>query len=100
MNSSATGQPLIALVDLSKQYPGVRAVDNASLEIYAGEVHGLVGENGAGKSTLIKILAGAASKDGGEILVQGKPVTLRSVHDASKLRAGLYPSGTQPGALL
>ncbi len=48
---------MIALVDLSKQYPGVRAVDCASLEICAGEVHGLVGENGAGKSTLIKILA-------------------------------------------
>ena len=54
---------------ISKQYPGVKALDDVSLEIRCGEVHALMGENGAGKSTLIKIVAGAVSPDSGEIFV-------------------------------
>src|SRR5688572_7820885 len=52
---------------VSKSFPGVKALDGASLEVCSGECHALVGENGAGKSTLMKILAGATLPDSGEI---------------------------------
>ena len=58
---------------ISKRYPGARALDNASLEVRAGEVHVILGENGAGKSTLMKILSGAVRADSGEILLDGLP---------------------------
>ncbi len=70
---------------ITKTYPGVRAVDDVTFDVRAGEVHGLVGENGAGKSTLIKILAGAVHRDRGEIHFDGQPVTLANVHEAKRL---------------
>ena len=70
---------------LSKQFPGVRALDDASLLVRPGEVHGLVGENGAGKSTLIKILAGAQRADSGIIRVDGAEVEIASEADADAL---------------
>ena len=66
--------PFISLMNLTRQYPGVRALDNVSLEIGASEVIGLVGKNGAGKSTLIKILAGIDRQDSGEIFINGEPM--------------------------
>ena len=63
------------LSDIVKEFPGVRALDGASLEVRAGEVHGLVGENGAGKSTLIKVLAGVYQPDAGEIVIGGTPLS-------------------------
>jgi len=82
----STNIPTIALAahNIVKNYPGVRALDNVTLKLQRGEVHGLVGENGAGKSTLIKILAGAVRMDGGELSIQGQPVTIHSVHDAQR----------------
>lgn len=68
---------------LSKQFPGVRALDEASLQIRPGEVHGLVGENGAGKSTLIKILAGAQAADSGTIRIDGEVVDITNEADAA-----------------
>jgi ribose transport system ATP-binding protein len=65
---------ILEMLDISKQFPGVRALDKVSYDLYEGEVHGLLGENGAGKSTLIKILAGDYSKDEGVILVGGAEV--------------------------
>ena len=71
------------LSDVSKQFGGVVALRDASIDAYAGEVHGLIGENGAGKSTLVKILSGAIAPDGGEIrykgdsLLQGATVNAR-----------------------
>ncbi|WP_237689916.1 sugar ABC transporter ATP-binding protein [Cellulomonas fulva] len=59
-----------------KQFPGARALDGVELEVRAGEVHCLLGQNGAGKSTLIKVLAGAHQPDEGEILLDGRRVTI------------------------
>lgn len=76
---------VVEVRDLSKQFPGVRALDQASLFIRPGEVHGLVGENGAGKSTLIKILAGAQPRDSGVILVDGREVEIATEAEADEL---------------
>lgn len=70
---------------ISKQYPGVKALDDVSLTVGAGEIHALLGENGAGKSTLMKILAGAQTKDQGEILLNGAPVQIDSPQKAMDL---------------
>lgn len=56
-------QPLLEMCGISKQFPGVKALDGLSLDVRAGEVHALVGENGAGKSTLIKVLYGIYKPD-------------------------------------
>ena len=66
--------PLISVKNLSKSFPGVNALSHVHFELMPGEVHALMGENGAGKSTLMKILAGVYSRDGGEVLYNGKPV--------------------------
>lgn len=67
-------QPLLRMVNISKHFPGVQALDNVDFEVYPGEVVGLLGENGAGKSTLIKILSGVYSKDQGSIYFRGENV--------------------------
>jgi ribose transport system ATP-binding protein len=66
--------PALELVDITKSYPGARALDGVSLRVMPGEVHALVGENGAGKSTLIKIASGAISCDAGTVRVGGELV--------------------------
>jgi ribose transport system ATP-binding protein len=70
---------------ISKQYPGVQALADASLEVRAGEVHVLVGENGAGKSTLMRILSGAVQRDAGEVVFDGQPVALGDPMAARRL---------------
>ena len=74
--------PLLEVRQISKRFPGVRALHNVDLTLQKGEVLALVGENGAGKSTLMKILAGVQPPDSGEILVDGQQVSLDSVSAA------------------
>jgi rhamnose transport system ATP-binding protein len=80
---SAVTQPVLTLSGISKSFPGVRALNNVSLELYAGQVTALVGENGAGKSTIVKILTGIYQPDEGEIRMTGKQVKLANPYSAS-----------------
>src|SRR5450631_4240405 len=79
-NDAAT--PLVELRDISIAFGGIKAVDMASVDLYPGEVVGLLGHNGAGKSTLIKVLSGAYKRDQGELLVNGKEITINNPRDA------------------
>ena len=67
---------------ISKQFPGVQALDNISLSVNEGSIHGLVGENGAGKSTLLKILSGAHTPTKGSIFIDGKKMQFKSIKSA------------------
>ncbi len=84
-SESPQAWPVLQMRGISKRYPGARALNNANLEVRAGEVHIVVGENGAGKSTLMKILSGAVRADAGEILLDGSPVELTGPLHARKL---------------
>jgi ribose transport system ATP-binding protein len=81
--------PLVSIQNLSKSFPGVKALDNVRFDLMPGEVHALMGENGAGKSTLMKILAGVYRKDSGEVLLDGKPVEIDSPAHAQSLAIGI-----------
>lgn len=74
--------PLVEMKDISIAFGGVKAVDNVSIDLYPGEVVGLLGHNGAGKSTLIKVLSGAYKMDSGEIWIDGKKVEINSPRDS------------------
>jgi D-xylose transport system ATP-binding protein len=77
--------PILELSGISKQYGRVQALSDVSLEVRAGEVVALVGDNGAGKSTLVKVIAGVAPADSGEIYWQGNHVAIRNPHVATAL---------------
>ena len=81
-NNPNTGTPLVEMRDISIAFGGIRAVDRVSIDLYAGEVVGLLGHNGAGKSTLIKCLSGAYQMDAGEIFINGTKAEIRSPRDA------------------
>ena len=81
MNQHVT-TPLVELEDISIAFGGIRAVDSASIDLYPGEVVGLLGHNGAGKSTLIKILSGAYKRDSGDIRIDGQSATINNPRDA------------------
>ena len=80
--------PLIELRDLRKDFSGVHVLKGISLTFERGEIHGLLGENGAGKSTLIKILTGVYAPSSGEVLMDGKPVTIHRPIDAHRVGLG------------
>ena len=76
--------PLVEMRHIYKSFGGIHAVENVSISVAAGEVLGILGHNGAGKSTLIKILSGAYQMDRGEILIEGKSVSIDSPRDARR----------------
>jgi len=81
-NVDRSGTPLVELRDISIAFGGIKAVDHVSVDLYPGEVVGLLGHNGAGKSTLIKCLSGAYHADSGEIFVNGEKVEINNPRDA------------------
>ena len=78
---------ILTLKNITKEFPGVKALDDVTINIERGTIHGLVGENGAGKSTLIKVLAGIYQPNEGEIILDGKPCRFNSPIEAR--RAGI-----------
>lgn len=76
------GTPLVNLKNISISFGGIKAVDDVSVDLYPGEVVGLLGHNGAGKSTLIKCLSGAYKADSGEIFINGDKVIINNPRDA------------------
>lgn len=77
--------PLLEMRNISKRFDTTQALDNVSLSLFPGEIHALLGENGAGKSTLIKIMTGVHPPDRGEMLIDGKPITLTGPIQAQAL---------------
>ena len=84
-NMRERGTPLIEMRDISIAFGGIKAVDHATVDLYPGEVVGLLGHNGAGKSTLIKVLSGAYKRDAGQIFINGDEVAITNPRDAKAL---------------
>ena len=80
---------ILQMKDITKTFPGVKALDHVSLNVERGEVHALVGENGAGKSTLMKILNGVYQADSGEIMLNGEKTVIKDTVDARSKGIGL-----------
>ncbi|MCB2288198.1 sugar ABC transporter ATP-binding protein [Clostridium sp. CS001] len=87
---------LLELNNISKEFPGVKALDNVSLKVRAGKVHALMGENGAGKSTLMKCIFGIYVQDAGEILLNGKKIETKSSKDALNLGIAMIHQELHP----
>jgi len=79
-----TRQPIISLENVTKSYGGINALENATFELYPGEIHALAGENGAGKSTLCKLIAGVIAPSDGVLRINGEIVKFSAPKDASK----------------
>ena len=95
---SATPEILLELRNITKEFPGVLALDHVTLDVRKGEVLALVGENGAGKSTLIKLVTGALSGWTGEMLFEGKPLRISHPYEAQRLGiAAIYQELTLCG---
>lgn len=77
-------QPLVEMRDISISFGGVKAVDHVSVDLYPGEVVGLLGHNGAGKSTLVKVLSGAYKAESGEIFINGERASIANPRDARR----------------
>lgn len=80
---------IIEMLDITKEFPGIKANDSVTLQIRKGEIHALLGENGAGKSTLMSVLFGLYQPDGGCIKVRGKEVKINNPLDANALGIGM-----------
>ena len=86
-SAGSRGTPLVEMQDVSIAFGGIKAVDHATIDLYPGEVVGLLGHNGAGKSTLMSILYGFYRADSGQILINGTPTTIPDSQSA--IRAGI-----------
>ncbi len=82
MSTLTNKTPILEMRHISKRFDTTQALEDVSLDLYPGEIHALLGENGAGKSTLIKIMTGIYQPDGGEMLLDGKPIRVHSSVDA------------------
>jgi ABC-type sugar transport system ATPase subunit len=82
-------QPLLKVEQIDKRFPGVHALDHVDFDLYAGEVHVLLGENGAGKSTLMKILSGSMPQDEGRIFIEGQEIQNLTPEQAQELGIGM-----------
>ena len=76
--------PLLEMRDMVKSFGGIKAVDHVTIDLYPGEVVGVLGHNGAGKSVLMKMLSGAYARDGGQIFVNGQEAHITNPRDARK----------------
>ncbi|MCD6396789.1 MAG: sugar ABC transporter ATP-binding protein [Spirochaetaceae bacterium] len=77
-------EPILQLENITKYFPGIKALDQVHLKIYPGEIHALIGENGAGKSTLVKILTGVYQPTSGKVFFKGKKIIFPNALDAQK----------------
>ena len=93
---SGMAEPFLELVNITKTYPGVTALNDVSLSVAKGEVVGLIGENGAGKSTLMKILGGVAVPTGGHLRVDGVERPSLERLGCDRRRHRLRAPGAQP----
>jgi simple sugar transport system ATP-binding protein len=89
MNFSALSGPLLTMTGMTKRYPGCLANDGVSLTVERNQIHALLGENGAGKSTLVKMVYGVVRPDAGEIVWQGRKVTIPNPGAAQRLGIGM-----------
>ena len=80
---------VIEMLHITKEFPGIKANDDITLQLRRGEIHALLGENGAGKSTLMSVLFGLYQPDQGEIRKEGKPVKINNPNDATALHIGM-----------
>ncbi len=85
MNAMTQVSPLLEMRGICKTFPGVKALDDVSFDMYPGEVHMLLGENGAGKSSLMKVLCGVYVADAGEFHHQGQRVEVSGPADTMRL---------------
>ena len=79
-----TNEPILSLSNISKAFPGVKALNHVSIDFYKGEVHAIVGENGAGKSTLMKIISGVYIPDSGVITLDNEEVAFKRPRESSR----------------
>ena len=80
---------VIEMLHITKEFPGIKANDDITLQLRKGEVHALLGENGAGKSTLMSVLFGLYQPEAGQIRKNGKEVAIRNPNDANALGIGM-----------
>ena len=91
---------ILEMRDITKTFPGVKALSNVNLSVEEGEIHAVVGENGAGKSTLMKVLSGVypSGTYDGEIVYRGQECHFKGIHDSEQLGHRHHPPGAGAGA--
>ena len=91
---------VIEMLHITKEFPGIKANDDITLQLRKGEVHALLGENGAGKSTLMSVLFGLYQPEAGKILKNGKEVAVRNPNDAKRAGHRHGAPALQAGGML